>query len=278
MRLVSLAPALLLCTACASDLQQQAAFGAAPVVPARIDAHVGDVVAFQVRPPVAEGSQWLLECHGRARFANAPTSSAIEWIATPEPIRMEAVQSPWDTPPERWRASSRAWLWYGLAEHGESQPLDRELPVRRLPFREIAPVTFASTFSIAPHPSKISARRERGRILVTYATPVEPGAPRAPTVDAMLLETDGKRMLYAEVTANFGQVNPSLTPPEPIGYEVTLSYDGSVPSPIEVVVVGWIGHGSYYRAFTVDRMNLDTSTLKETAPPLGPVPRASAPS
>jgi hypothetical protein len=254
--LVCLAATALACTACVTGVQQHAAFGSAPIKPAEIEAHVGDLVGFAIEPPVMGGSRWMLECHGRARFKGDPTASALEWTATPQPIWMETVVSPWDPEPGKAPRRSRGWLWFGQIELGENEALDRDLPVHRLPYRNVAPVTFSSTFSPVQRPERLHAVLHEGRVYVTYATPIDYGIPRAPSVDAMLVESDGKRVLYAEVSTNFGEI-----PRDRIAYDVTLSYAANVPPPVEVVVVGWIGHGTYYGSFTVDRMNIDGTTL-----------------
>ena len=65
----------------------------------------------------------------------------------------------------------------------------------------------------------------------------------------MLLETRGHTILYAEVRSNFGDEER-----EPVGYEVTLSYDAErVHAAVEIVVVGWMAHGDYSKPFTVTR-------------------------
>jgi hypothetical protein len=162
---------------------------------------------------------------------------------------METIVSPWDPGPGRARAAAKGWLWYGLREHGEMEPLDRELPIQRLEFREIAPVTFASTYTQAEGAPRLASSSKNGRVTVTYTTPVEAGAPNAPGVNAMLLETGGKKILYAEVRTNFGTASK-----ERLGYDVTLSYAESAGAPVEVIVAGWIGHGDYYGPFSVTKM------------------------
>ena len=249
---VTAALTALFAVACTTNLQQHTAFGSAPVTPDPIEARVGDLVSFEVRPPVANGSNWMLECHGRARFADDPKASALEWTAQPRPLHMETIVSPWDPIPGHVRAAAQGWLWFGLRDHGESEALDRELPIRRVDYRDVAPVTFTSSFSIRPDQQKLSFTEREGRIVVTYLTPTDLGVPRAPSIDAMLVETAGKRVLYAEVKTDFGTIAKEKT-----GYEVTLSYPATVAAPVEVVVVGWVGHGSYFAPFTVDRLVVD---------------------
>jgi hypothetical protein len=268
--------ASVLCVSCVTNLQQHLAFDNASLLPDGVEAHVGELVRFEVRPPVAVGTRWFLECHGRTRFAAEPTSSALFWTAQSTPIVMETIQAPWDPAPGRDRASSRGWLWFGLLDHGENTAFDRELPNQRLPYRELAPVTFSSTFSSAPHQTPLTAHLYQGRVLVTYSTPTDFGLPRAPSVDAKLVETGGKNVLYAEVSTNFGDV-----PKQRLGYDVTLSYPVNAAGLVEVVLVSWVGHGTYYSAFNVDRFLVDPSKLVEQVPvhtPIlqqGPTPNAA---
>jgi hypothetical protein len=232
-------------------MQQYAGFAAAPVVPDAIPAHVGDVVSFQVRPPVESGSIWSLESHGRVRFADDPTGTSLEWTASPRAIRMEAVAAPWPPVTPDDRALSRGWLTYAMKEMGTSVALDRTLPIRLAPYREVAPVTVASTFGLHEHGPEISVAEKSGRVTVTYTTAVDTGRPLAPSVRATLLETEGRKILYAEVITNFGAVAG-----ERIGYDVGFSYPGSVQGPIEVVITAWVGHGSYYGPFSVRRFTV----------------------
>ena len=267
--------ALLACTACGTTVMQQyAGFAAAPVVPDAIPAHVGDVVSFQVRPPVPSGSLWSLECHGRVRFADDPTGTSLEWTASPRAIRMEAVAAPWDPVTPVDRALARAWLTYALKEMGTSVALDRTLPLRLAPYREVAPVTVASTFAIHEHGPDISVAEKRGRVTVTYTTTADSGRPLAPSVRATLLETDGRKILYAEVITNFGAVAG-----ERIGYDVGFSYAGSVAGPIEVVIAAWVGHGSYYGPFSVHRFTVRTpdKPAEPAEPAATPEPTPPAP-
>jgi hypothetical protein len=65
----------------------------------------------------------------------------------------------------------------------------------------------------------------------------------------MLLETQGREILYAEVRSDFGEAEQ-----EPVGYEVTLSYDSArVRAPVEIVLVEWTGRGGYWKPFSVTR-------------------------
>jgi hypothetical protein len=255
--------ALVCVSACNTNIQQHAAFGRAPVMPDPVEARVGDVVPFEVRPPVKSGSYWSLECHGRARFAEDRKASSLDWYADVTPIHMEAVVSPWDPPPGGTRATSHRWLDYGLREHGESESLDRDLPVHRVDYKELAPVTFSSAFSVATPTQKLSFQVREGRVFVTYLTPVEAGTPIAPAIDTMLLETAGRTVLYAEVRTNFGQV-----PKEQVGYAVTLSYEArAVQGPVDAVVVEWVAHDAFQSPFSVERLTIDAAAPVAVAAP-----------
>lgn len=262
--------ALTLLTGCPPNVQQQAGFSDASVEPAVIQRPVGDLVRFQVKPPVARGTHWLLEAHGFARFVG-PDTSHLEWIADKTPLTMEAVVAPWD-PVENREKGGQAWLWYSVPE-GEAQPLLRDLPVRPLPYKEIAPVTFAAGFSTAPRDPKLDVMQNAERVTVTYRTPAAPGTPFIPQLGAMLVETAGKRVLYGEVKTNFGEREK-----ERVAYDVTFSYAASVPPPVEVVVVEWVNHGLYGDAFDVHRItvgNASDAEKKTTTTPLEPAaPRA----
>jgi hypothetical protein len=233
---------------CVSPLQQYVAFGRAPVWPAQISGEVGDIVTFEVRPEVAAGTQWSLECWGRVRFADEPTSSSLDWTATPRAVRLETIVSPWEPlPPEV--HTSRNWLSYSMREEGESSLLDRELPIRRVAFKELAPVTVDVVLAPGTAKPELSMSERGSRALVHYRTGTRLGKAHRPTVDAMLLESGNRNILYAEVHANFG-----IEPKEPIGYEVTLSYDKARASgPVEIVVAAWNGDGDYVKPFTVLR-------------------------
>jgi hypothetical protein len=233
---------------CMSYLQQYVAFGKAVVHPATVKAAVGDVMPFEVRPPVPAGSIWSLTCRGRVRFAEHREESSLDWAANPHAVQLETIVSPWD--PERGQThTSQTWLWYSLREEGAVSALERDLPLSREPYREITPVTFAAAYAPGAQKPEITVGERAGRAFVRYRTPTERGVPYAPSIDAMLLETRGRTVLYAEVRSNFGDVEQ-----EPVGYEVTLSYDaGRVHSAVEIVVVGWMAHGDYSKPFTVTR-------------------------
>src|SRR5262249_51533666 len=141
--------------------------------------------------------------------------------------------------------TSRGWLWYSMREEGESSSFDHDLPIVRAEFKEIAPVTFSAVYSPGGEKPEITLGERLRRSEVKYRTPTLKGIPRAPTVDAKLVETDGRTILYAEVRANFGSVER-----ERVGYEVTFSYDAArVHSAVEIVVVGWIGVEEYWKPF-----------------------------
>jgi hypothetical protein len=236
------------CVACVSYLQEYVAFGNAPLSPAPRSAEVGDLVPFEVRPPVPAGSMWSLQIRQRVRFTDTPEATSRDWTASPTAIHLETMVSPWDPPVGR-EHSSHDWLWYSLRDQGESNVLERDLPFRRVAYREIAPVTFAATFAPGAKEPELSVTERNGRIIATYRTPTEQGTPHAPRIDTMLLESGNRTILYAEVRSDFGNVAR-----EPIGYDVTLSYDKSrVSAPAEILVVGWMGNGDYWKPFTVNR-------------------------
>ncbi|HEX7671813.1 MAG TPA: hypothetical protein VF395_19600 [Polyangiaceae bacterium] len=242
--------ASLVSTGCAPpNVQQHAGFRRATVAPNGLERPVGQLVPFSVFPPVAKGTRWSLESHGLARFVGDDTGR-IDWVANTTPIRMEAMVAPWG--PNKDAPSGRGWLWFGMGEGAGTEPLDLDLPVHPWPYHEIAPVTYSSAFSIEPRKTRLSFERTVDRVKVLYRTPVESGVPYAPRIGAMLLETDGRKILYAEIKTNFGD-----RAQEPMGYDVTFSYAAAATparDPVEVVVVEWIGHGVYYGPFDVQRL------------------------
>ena len=253
------------CASCVSPLQQYVAFGHAPVWPAQVPGEVGDVVAFEVRPGVTAGTQWSLECRGRVRFADEPTSSSLDWTANPRAVRLEAIVSPWEPLPPDDR-TSRNWLSYGMREEGESSFLDRELPIRRVAYKELAPVTVDAVLAPGTAKPELSVSERGSRAIVHYRTGTRPGTAKRPTVEAMLLESGNRTILYAEVITNFG-----IEPKEPIGYEVTLSYDKARASrPVEIIVAAWNGDGDYVKPFTVIRQGGATSSSIPPIPPPTP--------
>jgi len=241
--------ALLACTGCPTNIQQHAAFASAEIRPGKIPAAVGDVVRFEVIPDVPRGSEWLIDSHGRARFVIDQMMSHADWVAAGQAIPFEAIVSPWDPQDAYQREATRGWLWFGLKDSGANRSIDRDLPIDRLPFREIGAVTVTAAFSLAKREPRLSYQVVRDRMVVSFQTPISQGFPYAPRVKAMLLETGGKKRLYAEVWMNYGD-----QPKEPIGYEVTVSYPAaSITDPLELVVVEWLGHGWYYGPFEVHR-------------------------
>lgn len=260
LRLLVSAAAFVGCVACVSALREYSAFGNAPLHPSLVSAEVGDLVPFEVRPAVPEGSQWSLLSNGRVRFADQPESSGLDWTASPRAVRLETIVSPWDPLPPS-EHSSRGWLNYSLRDEGETLVLDRELPFHRVAFREIAPVTFAAAFALGGDAPTLTVSDRGERVVATYRTPSDKGIPHAPRVDAMLLESGNRTILYAEVRTDFGTI-----PREMVGYDVTLSYAKMrVGGPVEIIVVGWIGHDAYWKPFTVTRF------------PEKPTPRPPAP-
>jgi hypothetical protein len=107
-------------------------------------------------------------------------------------------------------------------------------------------------------------------VRLRYLTPIDRGFPHAPRVKAMLLETAGKRRLYAEIRTNYGD-----RPLEAIGYEVTLSYPATIQGPIEIILVEWRGHGWYYGPFEVYRAQAGVGRATPSAEP-APAPTPGA--
>jgi hypothetical protein len=242
---------------CVSAFHEYVVFGDAPVYPASVSAEVGDLVPFEIRPAVPAGSRWSLECRGRVRFAEQPTSTALDWTANPRAVRLETIVSPWDPAPPS-EHSSRGWLSYSLRDEGETSVLDRELPFHRVEFKEIGPVTFSYSYAVGGDSPTLTVAERGERIVATYRTPADKGVPLAPRIDAMLLESGNRTILYAEVRTDFGTV-----PKEVVGYDVTLSYAKvRVGGPVEIIVAGWSGHEGYWKAFTVTRYPENTSKAK----------------
>ncbi|HEX4335435.1 MAG TPA: hypothetical protein VH062_05945 [Polyangiaceae bacterium] len=236
------------CVSCVSYLQEYVAFGKAPVHPSTVPAEVGDLVEFELRPPVPAGSRWSLQTRGRVRFADAPQASSLDWTATSRAIHLQTIVSPWD-PATLGAPAARQWLTYGLRDEGESSQLDRDLPVQRAPFTTAGPVTYAATFALGGDTPTLGMADAGERVVFTYRTPADQGVPLAPKIDAMLVESGKRTILYAEVRMDFGEVAR-----ERVGYDVTLSYaKARAPGPVEVIVVGWTGHGEYWSPFTVTR-------------------------
>lgn len=249
------------------NVQQHAGFRRATLAPRGMEGSVGQLVTFDVLPPVAKGTRWSLDSHGLARFVG-DDSGHIDWVAGARPIKMESVVAPWG-PNKDSPSGGRGWLWFGMGDGAATEPLDLDLPVRPLPYREIAPVTYAAAFSLVPRKTRLSFEKTADRVKVTYRTPIESGMPYAPRIGAMLLETGGKKILYAEVKTNFGDRTK-----EPIGYDVTFSYSLSVGDAVEVVVVEWIGHGLYYGPFEIHRLVVETPGEAAKVPDTSAAPAA----
>ncbi|HVW27158.1 MAG TPA: hypothetical protein VHC69_17450 [Polyangiaceae bacterium] len=250
-----------------SAFHEYVIFGDASVYPPLVSAEVGDLVPFEVRPAVPAGSQWSLECRGRVRFTDQPTSTGLDWTANPRAVRLETIVSPWDPLPPS-EHPSRAWLSYSLRDEGEASILDRELPFRRVAFKEIGPVTYSFSYAVGGDAPSLTVADRGERIVATYRTPADKGVPLAPRIDAMLLESGNRTILYAEVRTEFGTI-----PKELVGYDVTLSYaKARVTGPVEIIVVGWIGHDQYWKPFTVTRYPEKAPTTRSapSSPPLGP--------
>jgi hypothetical protein len=234
---------------CVSTFQQHGAFKAAEIVPAETVAKIGDVVPFELRPPVAAGTRWTLSTWGPVRFADARDLSLIEWVAEHTPIHLEAVVAPWDL---RGKEESKEWLWFGMADTAHDQPFEHPLPIRRAPFRELSPVGTDAGFAVGGAEPRLSFAKRRDRMVVSYLTRAEDGTPHLPKIRAALVETGEKKVLYAEIWTNYGE-----TAKTKVGYEVTLSYPASVGAPVEVAVVEWTGHGWNYGPFDVHRLTVN---------------------
>lgn len=254
------------CTGCPPNVQQQAAFRHSTVDPVAVARPVGDLVRFEVKPPVAQGTSWVLNAHGLARFVG-PDPSRLVWVAGPHAILMEGVVAPWDPTKEQ---AGRGWLTFGMQE-GDSELLDVVLPVRPLPYREVSAVSYDSGFSLEPRTERLRIRRTPERVYVSFLTPVETGTAYAPLIGASLVETVGRRVLYAEVKTNFGEKGS-----EKIGHRITFSYPSTVPDPVEVVVVDWVGHGTYYEAFDLHRIEVSGGAVEPQPSPAAPSPAPPA--
>jgi hypothetical protein len=233
------------------NIQQETAFGKTEMVPAQIPGKVGDVVRFQLRPAVVQGTEWDLETYNRVRFRGNPPSVSQFWVAEHTPIYLEAIVAPWEPATIRERTEAKGWLTFALRGAGESQPIDRPLPIKREPFKEIAPVYFKSVYSSVEKNPRLWFTRTAERNEVTFKTKNDSGVPQLPNVRTALVETANQKVLYAEVRSNFGE-----DAKETVGYETTLSYPLTVTGPVSVVVVEWVGHGAYAGAFEVFRLTV----------------------
>jgi hypothetical protein len=233
----------------AINVQQQAGFARADIRPTAIPAKVGDIVQFSLLPPVSRGTEWDLETFNRARFPGDPPEEHLFWVAEHEPVHLEAIVAPWDPKTPEEQRQAQGWLWFALRDSGSTEPLRRPLPIRRAPYKELAPVAAASGFSIRDRAERLTYARANERHELVFKTTTDMGTPALPQVRSALVETEGKRILYAEIKVNFGEVRK-----ETVSYETTLSYPLSVAGPVEVVVVEWVGHGTYFRPFQVYRV------------------------
>lgn len=247
---------------CMSSLQDRAAFKKAEILPTKIQAAVGDVVTFEIRPPVREGTRWMLETYPPVRFARSEDRQFYDWVANGHPIHLEAIVGPWDVRMRGAESGRTSWLWFAANDEAEPEAFEEALPIQRLPYTEIAPVSASSAFDVGAREPRLAASysERAGRIYVTYKTPIDKGTPHLPGVYPILVETRGKRVLYAEVWTDFGQF-----PFERVGYRVTLSYSADVKGPIDVVLVEWTGHGDTAGPFDVHRLKI--SGLPSAEPP-----------
>jgi hypothetical protein len=252
---------------CLSSLQDRAAFKKSEIVPVKIQAGVGDIVPFELRPPVREGTRWMLETYPPVRFAKTEDRQFYDWVANGHPIHLEAIIGPWDVRMRGAESGRTSWLWFAANDEAEPEALEMPLPIQRIPYREIAPVSASSAFDIGAREPRLAASysERAGRVYVIYKTPIDKGTPHLPGVYPMMVETRGKNILYAEVWTDFGQY-----PFERVGYRVTLSYSADVKGPVELVLVEWTGHGDTAGPFEVHRLMI--SNLPNSAPP----PDASA--
>ena len=261
-----------LLVACMSSLQDRAAFKKAEIVPAKIRAGIGDVVEFEVRPPVREGTRWMLETYPPVRFSREGDQQFYDWVANGHPIHLQAVIAPWDVRMRGAESGRTSWLWFAANDESEPEPYETPLPIQRLPYREIGPVTATSAFDVGPREPRLAASysEKADRVYVIYKTPIEKGTPHLPGVYPMLVETQGKKVLYVEVWTDFGQF-----PFERVGYRVTLSYAASVKSPVEVVLVEWTGHGESAGPFDVHRMTVSGLSPSDAKPKTPAAPAGS---
>lgn len=272
-RLRAAAALAALCVAgCVTSLAQHAAFARAEVLPrAAVPRDPGDTVAFELRPRVTRGSEWIVEAGGSVRFAERAEYVLAGFRADGTPLRLEALVRPYPGDPLAEDGGARPLLRFGLVEVGAVEPFEGPAPVACIAHRELSAVTASSSFSLAQRPEPLVAARRRGRTVVTFQSPVAAGEPRAPRVRATLLETaEGKRLLYAEIVLRYGAL-----PLEPVGHEVELSVGPEVAAPFGAVVVTWATHGAHHGPFQVHRLHVDPATLPEPRLPIGaPLPSA----
>jgi hypothetical protein len=247
---------------CVSTLQDRAAFKRAEILPTKIQAGIGDVVTFELRPPVRQGTRWMLETYPPVRFARTDDRQFYDWVANGRPIHLEAIVGPWDVRMPGAESGRTSWLWFAANDEAEPEAFEVPLPIQRLPYQEIAPVSASTAFDVGSREPRLAASysERANRVYVTYKTAVDKGTPHLPGVYPILVETRGKKVLYTEVWTDFGQF-----PFERVGYRVTLSYSADVKGPIDVVLVEWTGHGETAGPFDLHRLTI--SNLPSDAPP-----------
>ena len=233
------------------SVQQQVGFARTDIRVAKSRGVVGEIVKFDLRPPVSSGTEWDLEAFNRVRFAGKEPSSNLFWVAEHDPVHLETIIAPWDSETPGDQRKDTGWLWYSLRDAGEREPLKQALPITREPYKELAPVTFVSAHSSAERNPRLWITRTAQRNEVWFKTTTDVGAPFLPKVRAALIETVGKKILYAEIRVNFG-----IARNETISYETTLSYPPTVTGPVEVIVVEWVGHGESFGPFQVHRITV----------------------
>lgn len=231
------------------NVQQQAGFGRTDIRAAKSTAEVGEIVRFDLRPPVSRGTEWDLDTYNRVRFVGGEDSTHRFWVAEHDPIHLETIVPPWTPKTEQEKTEDTGWLWFALRDSGEKEPIRRSVPVVAEPSKEIAPVAFTSVFSTAEKNPRLWHTRTAQRHEVTFKTVTEKGVPRLPRVRAALVQTTAKKVLYAEIHLDLGYQQK-----EDVGYETTLSYPLTVEGPVDVVVVEWVGHGDYFGPFRVHRL------------------------
>lgn len=242
---------LLVLGGCVSSLQDRTAFKRAEILPTKIQAAIGDVVQFELRPPVREGTRWMLETYPPVRFTRSDDQQFYDWVANGHPIHLEAVVGPWQVRMRGAESGRTSWLWFAANDEADPEPYEQALPIQVLPYKELGPVTASSAFDVGSREPRLAASySERAdRVYITYKTPIEKGTPRLPGVYPILVETRGKKVLYAEVWTDFGEY-----PFERVGHRVLLSYSGAIKGPLEVVIVEWTGHGESAGPFDIHRL------------------------
>src|SRR5689334_21625189 len=121
------AGALLMAAGCVSSLQDRSAFKRAEILPAKINAAIGDVIQFELRPPVREGTRWMLEAYPPVRFARTDDKQFYDWVSNGHPIHLEAVVSPWDIRMRGAESGRTSWLWFSANDESEPEPYEEAL-------------------------------------------------------------------------------------------------------------------------------------------------------